>query len=243
MQNENRLIEDFKYQTKPTIWKHLNTMAANYAVYSTRLNGYPPFLTDYDTYLYCTDTNMVIVCLDCCGHNEEQTYEESDTLSCLILEDGYEPRISMVWKLAEAVRLAKKRLENTAPHINVYGVLLTEADILNACDLYELWDKHDVTVIDELTRLKYKTIRVNEDDDLPCKKYVWTIIDATSTKSHKETIVEDNIDEFDRLLEKFLNDDMEVIDEDEPLDNANEDLPDDNEEDISSEEPKYKCQG
>ena len=131
MRNVNRLIDDFKNQTKTTVWKHLDAMAANYAVYSTHLNGYSPFLTDYDVYLYCNDTNMVIVCLDCCGHDDEHIYEESDSLSSLILSDGFEPRTSTVWKLAEAVRLTKIHLQLSKPDMRVYGVLLTEAEILN----------------------------------------------------------------------------------------------------------------
>ena len=39
MTNSNRLINDFKNQAKDTIWKHLDAMAANYAVFSTHLNG------------------------------------------------------------------------------------------------------------------------------------------------------------------------------------------------------------
>ena len=64
MRNKNRLIDDFKYQTATTIWKHLDAMAANYAVYSTYLKGLSPFLKEYDVYLYCNDTNIVIMCLD-----------------------------------------------------------------------------------------------------------------------------------------------------------------------------------
>ena len=72
------------------------------------------------------------MCLDSCGHSEEQTYEESDTLSPLILTDGEEPRASVIWKLAEAVRFAKTCLKDKFPDINIYGLLLTEANILNA---------------------------------------------------------------------------------------------------------------
>ena len=53
MKNRNRLIDDFKYQTATTIWKHLDAMAANYAVYSTCLKHVYPFLKNYDVYLYC----------------------------------------------------------------------------------------------------------------------------------------------------------------------------------------------
>lgn len=243
MRNANRLIDDFKNQTKTTVWKHLDAMAANYAVYSTHLNGYSPFLTDYDVYLYCNDTNMVIVCLDCCGHDEEHIYEESDSLSSLILSDGNEPRTSMVWKLVEAVRLTKIHLQLSKPDMKVYGVLLTEAEILNSYGLDDLWDAHNVLVIDDLTRLKYRKIRVNEDEDLPCKVYARTVIDAsldapavektivnTSTPTAEVTKNEagtNDDDDFARLLDKFLNEGMEIVDETAPFDDTNDDLQED----------------
>ena len=243
MRNVNRLIDDFKNQTKTTVWKHLDAMAANYAVYSTHLNGYSPFLTDYNVYLYCNDTNMVIVCLDCCGHDEEHIYEESESLSSLILSDGYEPRTSTVWKLAEAVRLTKIHLQLSKPDMRVYGVLLTESEILNSYGLDDMWDVHNVMVIDDMTRLKYRKIRVNEDDDLPCKVYARTVIDASfDTLTVERTIVNtsaltteitknevgiDDGDEFARLLDKFLNEGMEIVDEKAPFDDTNDDLQED----------------
>ena len=243
MRNVNRLIDDFKNQTKTTVWKLLDAMAANYAVYSTHLNGYSPFLTDYDVYLYCNDTNMVIVCLDSCGHDEEHIYEESDTLSSLILSDGYEPRTSTVWKLAEAVRLTKIHLQIDKPDMKVYGVLLTEAEILNEYKLGDMWDAHNVMVIDDFSRLKYRRIGVNEDDDLPCKVYARTVIDAsfdaptlertivntsaptTEVLKNEVRIVDD--DDFARLLDKFLNEGMEMVDEKDPFDDTNDDQQED----------------
>lgn len=243
MRNANRLIDDFKNQTKTTVWKHLDAMAANYAVYSTHLNGYSPFLTDYDVYLYCNDTNMVIVCLDCCGHDEDHIYEESDSLSSLILSDGNEPRTSMVWKLVEAVRLTKIHLQLSKPDMKVYGVLLTEAEILNSYGLDDMWNAHNVMVIDDLTRLKYRKIRVNEDEDLPCKVYARTVIEAsldalvvektivnTSTPTAEVTKNEagtNDDDDFARLLDKFLNEGMEIVDETAPFDDTNDDLQED----------------
>ena len=243
MLNVNRLIDDFKNQTKTTIWKHLDAMAANYAVYSTHLNGYSPFLTDYDVYLYCNDTNMVIVCLDSCGHDEEHIYEESDSLSSLILSDGNGPRTSTVWKLVEAVRLTKIHLQLSKPDMKVYGVLLTEAEILNSYELDEIWNANNVMVIDDFTRLKYRKIKVNADDDLPCKAYARTVIDASfGTPTIERTIINtsapttdvpkdevgiDDDDEFARLLDKFLNEGMEIVDEKAPFDDTNGDQQED----------------
>jgi hypothetical protein len=145
------------------------------------------------------------MCLDCCGHCEEQTYEESDTLDPLILSNGEEPRPSVIWKLAEAVRFAKTCLNEKAHDIKIYGLLLTEANILNAYNLYELWDKHNVTAIDDLKRLKYKAIRVNSDSDLTCKNYIDFLIDTSfnevnfdepaASEPSKEYQCEDNVDD------------------------------------------------
>jgi len=215
MRKEYRLIDDFKKQTQTTFWKHLDAMAVNYAVFSSHLKGLPPFLTDFDVYLYCDNSCMVVVCLDCCGHCEEQTYEESETLSPLILSDGHEPRVSKVWKLAQTVRAINNRLM-----IPVYGLLITEADITNAYELYDMWDSNNVTIIDYMKRLKYRKIRVNEDEGLDCKSYVYALnetpLHALETESPVTPISlteeedsteesESDDDEFERLLNEFVN--------------------------------------
>ena len=173
MRKEYRLINDFKEQTRKTIWKHLDAMAVNYAVYSSHLKGLPPYLTDFDVYLYCDNSCMVVVCLDCCGYNNEQIYAESETLSPLIYSEEHEPRISKVWKLAQTVRSISNQLM-----IPVYGVLMTEADITNTYELYKMWDANDVKVIDYMKRLKYRKIRVNEDDHQDSCSYVHPLIET-----------------------------------------------------------------
>ena len=220
MRNPNRLINDFKNQRKDSIWKHLDAMAANYAVYSTHLKGLSPYLSDCDVYLYCSETNVVIVCLDCCGHCGEQVYEESDTLSPVIYEDGSEPRVSMVWKMAKAVSLVKRQLLLNNTDVSVYGVLLTEAEIINAYELYPMWGKHDFMVIDDLTRLKYKKIKVCsvENDYLDCKEYIRTILDASLDEAQegsstifgsKPTYESNLVDDFEKMLNEFINSGME----------------------------------
>lgn len=249
MRKANRLINDFRKQTKTTIWKHLDAMAANYAVYSTHLNGLSPFLMDYDVYLYCDSTNVVIVCLDCCGHCDDNVYAESETLGSLILTKGYEPRFSTVWKLMEAVRLAKIHLQLSHPDIAVYGVLLTEAEILNTYELYELWDANNIMVIDDFKRLKYRHIHVNNDDELDCKDYINTILDATldvsetgktanadaplSNCSRENDTKEEDDEEFAKLLDKYLREGMEVVDEKESFGIDADDL---SEEEVETEE-------
>lgn len=201
MRNSNRLINDFKNQRKDTIWKYLDAMAANYAVYSTHLNGLSPFLTDYDVYLYCYDNNIVIVCLDYCGH---MLYAESEELSPMIYEDGHEPHASAAWKLSEAVQHAKRQLKLAYPDVSVYGVLLTEAEITNSYELRPMWNSHDIHVVDEITRLKYRHIGVSnvENDNLECKKYIQLLLDASTDEKIPNSDFED---EFEEKLKEFIN--------------------------------------
>jgi len=214
MRKEYRLIHDFKKQTQTTIWKHLDAMAVNYAVYSSHLKGLAPYLTDFDVYLYCDNSCMVVVCLDCCGHCEEQTYEESETLSPFIFSDDHDPRVSKVWKLVQTVRSIGNQLM-----IPVYGVLITEADITNAYELDEMWDSNNVAVIDDFKRLKYRRIRVNEDRELACRSYVDALVENPLPASETSNPIDqlhleedsqtedDDLDneEFERLLNEFIN--------------------------------------
>lgn len=269
MQNTNRLIDDFKNQTKTTIWKHLDAMAANYVVYSTHLNGLDPFLNEYDVYLYCNETNVVVVCLDCCGNGDDQIYEESESLGLFTYNEGDEPRVSVVRRLAEAVKLIKETRLGYDSAIKVYGVLLTEAEILNSYKLQRLWDDADVMVIDGFRRLKYRKIKVNEDDCLDCKAYISKILDANhGILDAKHGIMEgqapmtsdmlsendelnlddfpkgsvriedEDDDEFSKLLDQFLKEGMEVVDEkpdaedDEDEEDPEEDVEEDPEEEF-----------
>lgn len=269
MQNTNRLIDDFKNQTKTTIWKHLDAMAANYVVYSTHLNGLDPFLNEYDVYLYCNETNVVVVCLDCCGNGDDQIYEESESLGLFTYNEGDEPRVSVVRRLAEAVKLIKETRLGYDSAIKVYGVLLTEAEILNSYKLQRLWDDADVMVIDGFRRLKYRKIKVNEDDCLDCKAYISKILDANhGILDAKHGIMEgqtpmtsdmlsendelnlddfpkgsvriedEDDDEFSKLLDQFLKEGMEVVDEkpdaedDEDEEDPKEDVEEDPEEEF-----------
>ena len=276
MKNTNRLIDDFKNQTKTTIWKHMDAMAANYVVYSTHLNGLDPFLNEYDVYLYCNETNVVVVCLDCCGNGDDQIYEESESLGLFTYNEGDEPRVSVVRRLAEAVKLIKETRLGYDSAIKVYGVLLTEAEILNSYKLQRLWDDADVMVIDGFRRLKYRKIKVNEDDCLDCKAYISKILDANhGILDAKHGIMDANYgimegqapmtsdmlsendelnlddfpkgsvriededdDEFSKLLDQFLKEGMEVVDEkpdaedDEDEEDPEEDVEEDPEEEF-----------
>ena len=191
MRKTNRLINDFKKQTKNSICKFMNVMAtANYSVYSTHQRGLYPHLQDQEIYIYADDATVVLLCLDCCGNDEEHTYEESEEVGPVIYSEGKEPRASMVWKMKEALKQAKDCLQSD---IAVYGVIMTEANISNADEMATLWDSLNIKVIDGFRSLKHRDIKVNCDSDLNCKAYVDAILDL-------------GIDsEFEKMLTEYIN--------------------------------------
>lgn len=204
MMNENRLIEDFWKQTKTTIWKHMDAMAVNYAVYSNHLRGFAPFLTDKDVYIYANTKNVVVVCVDSCGHSDEQIYEESEQVDMLIYSSGFELRESMVWKLLETTHIIKNRLTNSGYDIEVYGILLTEASITNADYLEDMWEEHKIKVLENFSSLKHRWATVNNDEDNEAKKYFDALIDEKRDEK-RESLVDDNDDdEFEELLKGFI---------------------------------------
>lgn len=208
MRKENRLINDFKWQDRDSICRHMNALATfNYAVYSTHLRGLRPHLADNDIYIYADEATVVLVCLDCCGNGAEQTYNESEVTGPFIYSEGKEPRVSMVWKLMQTVKQVKKCLKDQDKEIKVFGILLTEADIVNIVDLEEYWESKDIKVLDYFRRLKYRNIRVNDDADLPGNAYVNAILDDADgefSDEHVETPTDLSQAEFDKMLTEFL---------------------------------------
>ena len=237
MMNENRLIDDFWKQTKTTIWKHMDAMAVNYAVYSNHLRGFAPFLTDKDVYIYANTKNVVVVCVDSCGHSDEQIYEESEQVDMLIYSSGFELRESMVWKLLETTHIIKNRLTNSGYDIEVYGVLLTEASITNADDLEDMWEEHKIKVIENFSSLKHRWAAVNNDEDNDAKKYFDALIDEK--RDEKRDSMFEDYDDFEKLLMDFVNDGFEKVEEDvseETTEDDEELLDDEPEENVDEDE-------
>ena len=206
--NLNRLINDFRNQTYLTIWKHMNAMAVNYAVYSNRIKGFAPYLSNCDIYIYADSRNMVVVCVDCNKHTQKQCYDETQNIDMMIYEPGCEPRESTVWKLKETMDIMKSRLEKSQASLKVYGILLTEDAINNSYELEDDWEKNNIKVISNCSHLNLRRASVNTDDDLAGKVYFDIVtdesIDAKPEPKDESEDVEFN--EFEQMLYDFVND-------------------------------------
>ena len=186
MRKANRLINDFKKQEKYSIWKHIEAMAVNYAVYSKSLLGMEPFLTGKDVYVYVDTENLVVVCLDCYKRHERPTYEESEGIEPIIFREGDEPRESIVWKLKETMRMMERRLRLCHFELTVYGVLLTEANITNAEDLEEVWDANHIKVFEGFKDLRHRRAAVNTVASMRARIYCDASLDSELDKELNE---------------------------------------------------------
>lgn len=241
------MIRDFRKQTKTTIWKHMEAMAVNYAVYSNRLKGFAPFMNDDDVYIYCDATNMVVVCIDCYDNYEDRTCVESVDMEPIVYYPGCEPHEGRVWKLKETMQIVKERLQKQHIDLKVYGVMLTEAKITNAEELELVWEFNDMKVIDGFVSLGHRKAGVNNDEDLRGKFYFDAAVNETPQMEEEEEEPakeeEPNDEEFERLLKEFINHEFEeggetpkdddTSETDEPIskeseDDEPEDTPDEN---------------
>ena len=237
MRKANRLINDFKKQEKYSIWKHIEAMAVNYAVYSRSLLGVEPFLTDKDVYVYVDTENLVVVCLDCYKRHEQPTDEESEGLEPIIFREGDEPRESIVWKLKETMHMMERRLRLCHFELTVYGVLLTEANITNAEALEDVWEANHIKVFEGFKDLRHRRAAVNTVASMRARIYCDASLDSELDKELSEeeepvkTETTKEEDEFDRLLEEFINGDLKM-----PTDENNTISDDENEPDDESQE-------
>ena len=241
MLKSNRLIKDFRRQDRFSIWKHMEAMAVNYAVYSESKIGVEPYLTGKDVYVYANNENVVVVCLDSYKRHEQPTYAESEGMEPIVFCSGCDPRDSMVWKLNETMKIMEKRLNQCRYDLHVYGVLLTEATITNAEDLEEMWEKNHIKVFDGFKDLKHRRASVNSDIKLDGCTICRVALDSTlddkidmdgKPVERKYFMEEEN--EIDRLLDEFINGDMELLPAEDDILPDNEDASNEEEEDDAS---------
>ena len=215
----HRLIHDFKKQTKKTIWKHLNALAENYVVYSEHIKGIAPHLEKNDIYVYTCNNDLVVLCTDLNGTDDELADEEPFCSEPPLYFSQTSHRVSPVWKLSEAMKQIAEELASVN-HFewNVWGVLLTRSRFINACDMQEIWEGMHITVIDHLTTLSRHKIMVNPDTEICSGE---NFREGMKNLLKPEPVDDDNHDfndvideDFQARLDDFIRRmDAEVVDE------------------------------
>ena len=220
----SRFIDEFKKQTKNTIFEHMDRLSVNSAVYSIHLKGYEPYLKENNIVIYIHDNSMVVICFDLCGRIEEIA-DEGDTYDVDAPEYYSQrgSRTSPVWQLSETIKLMEDSTINFFPPIDIYGVLLSESNILNARDLKDIWESINIHVIDNLTNLRHRKISTNENYNQKARDIIENIAirgfrlkapdysHNSGTNGKKED--DKNSEKFEKLLNHFLNNGFEVVDD------------------------------
>ena len=229
------IIDEFRKQTKETVLEYMDKLALNRVVYSSLVKGFEPYLEECNLLFYIHGTNMVVVCFDLCGKNEELA-DEGDPI---FLDDPeyYSQkgsRVSPVFQLSEALKEMDDRMVNIFPPMDIYGVLLSESTFLNAKDMKGKWDTMRVHVIDGMKGLRHREIATNRRFNEQAKEVMEAIF-GDDFKPFDHGIVNEKLeeinchsDEFEKLLKRFTADGFEVVDEEDSLpDNADMDDDDD----------------
>lgn len=264
MKTGNRLINGFRKQTQETIWNYLDGLADRKDVYSERLNGISPHLSkNKNTYIYVHNTCVVVVVMDPCGKLNELADEEmfNDESPLYFTEKSH--RVSPVWKLSGAVQRVKHELETFHISKPVWGVLLTESNIINVFDMEDEWEEMGITVIDELENLNSREVRVNTDESLPVGQKVMNALIGVAyyglppeeeMKEYEELVTDSAEDakqdrkkkeeeEFEQLLREFIDGmgrgDSEKSDDDEDEDDGDDEDDDDEEEESLMGSPLF----
>ena len=220
----SRFIDDFKEQTKNTILEHMDRMAVNNTVYSTHMKGYEPYLKEKNIIVYLHDISMVVVCFDLCGRIEEIA-DEGDCYDVDAPEyySHKGSRTSPVWQLSETIKLMEDSTINFFPPVDIYGILLSESNILNARDMRDKWDSMNIHVIDNLMNLRHREIATNENYNQKAREIIDSIAirgfrlkapvcpQNSGTNGKEEN--DNDSEEFEKLLNRFLNEGFEVVDE------------------------------
>lgn len=160
----SRFINEFKKLTKNTVLEYFDRLAVNSAVYSTHLKGYEPYLKDKNIVIYLHDMSLVVVCFDLCGKIEEIA-DEGDRYDVDAPEYYSQrgSRTSPVWQLSETIKQIEDSTINFFPPIDIYGILLSESNILNARDMRDIWESMNIHVIDNLIDIRHREISTNEN--------------------------------------------------------------------------------
>ena len=225
------LIDSFRKQTRDTILEYMDRLAVNDAVYSTHLKGYEPYLKENNIIIYLHDNSMVVVCFDLCGRIEEIA-DEGDAYDIGAPEYFSQRggRKSPVWQLSEAMKDMVNRTTNYFPPVEIWGVLLSESKILNVRDMKYQWDAMNIHVIDNLTGLRHREIATNNAYNEKARAILRDILDENAFirtfkfGSPDHSVFQSKIsdgsgnagkdnDEFENLLNMFISDGYEKVEE------------------------------
>lgn len=229
--NGLKLINGFKTKTKKTIWNHLNTLACREDVYSAYRSRIFPHLNENQVYIYAVPTGLVVLCFDHGPATDELVDEDPFNDEKPLYFTAVSHRVSPVWQLSETLKLIRQKMEEGNNHWDIHGVLLTDSRFLNADCMRERWEEMNVTVIDELSSLRRKSVPVSADEESVFGTMIMEFIDELS-KEHEPTDLEE--DEFQRMMEDFImsNDsegmkNEESDDDEDEIDDSRDDSVDD----------------
>ena len=209
MENTYKIITGFMKQDRTTIERHLALLAENFAVYSEHIKGFSPHLEHNDIYFYIHERCIVLVCIDNGTPADELADEDNFRNEAPLYFASDSHRTSPVWKLAETMRLVRLKLrEADICGTDLWGVLLSESNFINADNMKDAWEDRDISVIDNLKGLAKWRIGVNPDPELTFGAEVMATIEGLAKRlgpEEAESAKAPERSEADLVLEQLID--------------------------------------
>ena len=160
------MISDLRKQTCMSVVDFLRRQGQAAQVYAKHFKGIPPLLVDNDVYVFAEDNEeIVLVVFDSnSGFTDELADEDLFNWEHPLYFTDRDHRPSPVWDLAVTKGLIRRRLSRLSKHIPpIYGVLLTNRNIINYDEMLPTWKQMGITVFHHLGYVENPSIEINDD--------------------------------------------------------------------------------
>lgn len=202
------------------MWKWLQNLAEAPEVYACALNSFDK-KDEQQAYVYMVDKQAVFLLLDHNQAREELADEEE-----FVTGEGNEPlyftstshRLSPVFNLWKIMKLYE-RWQATETEgdetVSVRGMLFTDAHIINACDMQDIWTRIQINVRHKLKHLPYKLLHDNwpVPDCIQCFLDSYEQVEMPTPEDYYKTLATTNPEVSDKT-ETITWDDL--IDDEDP---------------------------
>ena len=215
--------------SKNLVWGFLGAHAHKPQVYARKIEDFVPFIADKQAYLFATEEEAIIVCIDIMPpHTDELADEEPFGSREPMYFTEKSHRISPVYRLSQAMSMLSQSFDYydvKAPAIR--GVLLTTSHFINEDQMRDHWDQMGIAVFESMPECVRHSFTVETRDDLPMAKWYQLFYDYAQRLPFPDMIhdfrhMNDDDDDFDNA-----DGDNDDDDDDWLMSDDDDDTPDD----------------
>lgn len=229
------MIEKLQILNNNMVWGFFGDYAHRRGVFVRRIDGMVPYLTGKPSFLFATEGEAIILCLDLLEKPaDELADEEPFGKKNPLYFTSRDSRVSPVYLLSQSLSLLRQTFDYAGLEVPcLQGVLLTNSHFINFDNMVETWQNMGVRVFHQMPKhcLRPYDIEACETTAEPgwFSQYRTNCFDVRSSRLFKEDVFEDDgdddtndddeDDDFSRALKNALDEYNNADDIDEEEDN------------------------